>query len=114
MSLRLLLESVFVGKNADQKVAVIGQAIVQQMRPKALLCPLPLALGILLHKNFASKFLNETIHSMGFACSYKEVCKFERNAAVANLDVSSLLSGFFAQVPLYLNYIAVTFENGTI
>ena len=98
MSLRLLLESLFVGKNADHKVAALGQAIVQQIRPKALLCPMPLALGILLHKNFASKFLNETMHAMGFSCSYKEVCKFERNAAVASLDVSSLLNGFFVQV----------------
>ncbi len=59
------------------------QAIMQATRPRAILSPLQLGLGVQLHHHFASKFLIETLHKHGFSCSYK-VIKFERSAAVGS------------------------------
>ena len=36
-----------------------------------------------MHHHFRSKYLIESLHALGFSSSYKEVLKFERNAAMA-------------------------------
>ena len=48
-SLRTFLEQLFVGKNIDKKVASIGQAIMQAVRPRVLVTPLQLGLGVQMH-----------------------------------------------------------------
>ena len=46
-----------------------------------------------LHHHFASRFLIDSLHQHGFCCSYKEVHKFEQNAAVSQgTDVPCLTS----------------------
>lgn len=65
-SLKLLLEELFVGNDADLKVASIGQAIVQAVRPRVLIAPLQVGLAVQMHHHFASRFLVDTLNSHGF------------------------------------------------
>lgn len=80
-TLRLLLSSVFVGKNTNRKVASIGQAIVQAIRPRAVIAPVQLGLAVQGHHMYRSRFLIDSLHEMGFCSSYGEVQRFESNAA---------------------------------
>ena len=80
-SLRILLQTLFPG-NSSTKVASLGQAITQAARPRAILCPLQLGLGVQLHHHFSSRFLIDSLNAYGFCCSYSEVQHFERNASV--------------------------------
>ena len=81
-TLRLLLQIMFSGKSKEVKVASIGQAIMQGVRPRALLTPLQLGLGVQMHHHFASRFLIDSLNELGFSCSYAEVLRYERSAAV--------------------------------
>ena len=83
-SLRMFLKSLFVGTGTSVKIASIGQAMLQATRPRAILAPLQLGLGVQLLHHFASRFLVDTLHKHGFACSYNEVTMFERSAAVSS------------------------------
>lgn len=69
------------GKHEDRKVAAIGQAIVQAARPRSTLAPLQIGLAIQTHHMYRSRLLLDTLHNMGFAASFKEVLRFEKNAA---------------------------------
>lgn len=77
----MLLNGLFVGKQSRRKVAGIGHAIVQAVRPRAVIVPLQLGLGVQVHHLYRSQFLVNTLHEMGFSSSYKEVMRFEKNAA---------------------------------
>lgn len=55
---------------------------MQCAKPNTILAPLQFGLGVQLHKAFASRFLIETLYRLGFSCSYHEVRKFLKNAAV--------------------------------
>ena len=81
-TLLTFLERVIHGTNAGVKVASIGQAIMQATRPRVPLAPLRISLAVQLHHHFASRFLIESLHNMGFCAPYKEVKRFGRNAAV--------------------------------
>jgi len=54
-SVHTLLQTLFPA-NSCTKVASLGQAITQATRPRVILCPLQLGLGVQLH-HFSSKFL---------------------------------------------------------
>ena len=82
-SLQVLLRNMFVGKKVDVKLASIGQAIMHAIRPRVLLAPLQLGLGIQMHHQFSSCFLIDTLHAQCCSCSYQEVKKYERSAAVS-------------------------------
>ncbi len=82
-SLQLMLNTLFTSKCEQVKVASIGQAIMQIAQPRTILAPIQVGLGVQLHHHFASNFLMDTLNKHGFCCSYSEVTKFERNAAVA-------------------------------
>ena len=81
-SLRMFLDNLFVGKEKSVLLASIGQAIMQQVRPKTLIVPLQLGLGIQMHQHFASRFLTDSLNKHGFCVSYSEVLKYEHCAAV--------------------------------
>lgn len=72
-TLKHLLKQLAVGKNADTKIASIGQAIMQCIRPRAMIAPLQIGLGVQMHRHFASKFLIDSLHQHGFCSSYQEV-----------------------------------------
>ena len=81
-SLRIFLDNLFVGKGKSVPVALIGKDIMQQVRPKALIVPLQIGLGIQMHHDFGSKFLIDSLNKHGFCVSYSEIFKYERCAAV--------------------------------
>ena len=72
-SLQLMLTTIFRGKDVDLKVASIGQAIMQAARPRILICPMQIGLAVQIHHCFSSKFLVDTLYSLGFSSSYNEV-----------------------------------------
>ena len=60
--------------------------------------PLQFALGIQMHHHFASKFLNDTLHSMGFCSSYYTVQNYEKSPAVSQgTDIPGYEAGSFIQ-----------------
>ena len=96
--LRLLLENVFVSKNSGKQIAFIGQSIMQQARPRALIMPHQVIVAIPMHHHFSSRYLIDSPNSMGFSSSYTEVIKFERNtAAFKGTDIDNLEDGAFIQ-----------------
>ena len=78
----IFLDNLFVGKEKSVSLASIGQAIMQQVRPKALIVPLQLGLGIQMHQHFGSRFLIDSLNKHWFCVSYSEVVKYEHYAAV--------------------------------
>ena len=80
-TLHTLLDLLLVGQNKPRKVASIGQALIQAARPRAVLAPLQVGLGVQAHHLHRSKLIVETLSAMGFCSSYKEVLRFEKNAA---------------------------------
>ena len=65
----------------ETKVAAVGHAIAQAVRPRSIVAPLQIGLAIQAHHVFRSRFLVDVLHAMGFASSYREVVRFEKNAA---------------------------------
>ena len=95
VTLKLLLESIIIGKDSELKIASIGQAIMQAARPRILLAPLQLGLGIQMHHHFSSRFLIDSLHHHGFCCSYNEVQQFEHSAAFSyNSNIANLTTQF--------------------
>ena len=87
-SLRFLLQHLFVGKDTSRKVAGIGQAVVQAVRPRAVIAPLQLGVAVQMHHLYRSWFLIDSLSTIGFASSYPEVQKFEMNVTCSlALDV---------------------------
>ena len=79
----MFLKQLIISSNCDRKIASIGQAIVQAAAPSRAISPLQIGLGVQMHHHFGSKFLIETLNSLGFCSSYHEVQRFEQSAAVS-------------------------------
>lgn len=102
-SLRFLLQHLFVGKDTSRMVAGIGQAVIQAVRPRAVIAPLQLGLAVQMHHLYRSRFLIDSLSTMGFSSSYSEVQRLEVNAACSLapdvlgdmdiLDMSLLFAG---------------------
>lgn len=98
VSLKSFLQIIFTRKNAEMKLASIGQAIVQAARPRVVMAPLQVGLAIQLHHQFASKFLIDTLNALGFCSSYTEAQRFESSAAVSTgTDIPQFTTGTFLQ-----------------
>ena len=85
--LKIFMKIVFAGKDVDVKPASIGQAIIQASRPRILMAPLQIGLGVQMHHHFQSKFLIESLNSHGFCCSYDEVKRYERCASMTEHEI---------------------------
>ena len=97
-SLQVFLRSLFSEKDSEVKIAAIGQAIVQATRPRLMLAPLQVGLGVMLHHQCCSRYLIDNLNAMGFCCSYSEVQRFEANAAAdQNTDIPGCASGVTLQ-----------------
>jgi hypothetical protein len=96
--LQMFLNALLFGKDVRLKVASLGQAIMQATRPRAIVAPLQLGLGVRMHHQFASKFIIDSLNSHGFCCSYSTVQKYERSAAAAQgTDIPGWIPGHFIQ-----------------
>ena len=84
-TLQHFLTILFVGKNVKVKIASIGQAIIQAARPHVLIAPMQLGLGVQMHHHFATRFLIDSLYAHGFCCSYSEVQRYERSAAITQV-----------------------------
>ncbi|CAG2196498.1 unnamed protein product [Mytilus edulis] len=82
-SLRIFLNSLFSEADCVTKISAIGHAIIQATRPRSVIAPLQIGLGIQMHHHFSSRFLIDTLYNLGFCSSYSEVQKFEMNAAAS-------------------------------
>ena len=107
-TLRVFLEAMIIGKNADIKIASIGQAIMQAVRPHVLLAPLQVGLGVQMHRKFGSEFLINSLYRHGFSISYSEVKKFEANAAASSRTDINFQAGEFGQC---LQFIADNIDH---
>ena len=52
------------------KVSINRTSYHQAARPRVLLAPLQIGLYVQLHHHFASRFLIDSLHRLGFCCSY--------------------------------------------
>ena len=88
----------FVAKGSDKRIASTGQAIMQAVRPKAIIAPLQIGLGVQMHRQFGSRFLIDSLHSHAFCSSCSEVQKFERSAAYhQGMEIEGINNGSFIQ-----------------
>lgn len=69
-SLQTLLRALFNQNDSSVKVASVGQAIIQASRPRTLIAPLQIALSVQMHHHFGSRFLLDTLNTLGFACFF--------------------------------------------
>ena len=60
-SLRVFLEVLITISNSEVKRASLGQAIMQHIRPRSLLCPLQIGLAVQLHSDFGSRDLVDAL-----------------------------------------------------
>ncbi len=81
-TLQAFLQVLFTGKNTEMKRASVGQAIMQGTRPRIILAPLQFGLALEMHHKFSSRFIVDTLNKHGFGCSYAEIQRFERSAAL--------------------------------
>ena len=105
MSVRLLCEKLCVGKEVQRKVAAIGQIIIQAVRPRAVIAPLQLGLAVQLHYMYRSRFLIDTLNTMGMCSSYSEVTRFVFNAACM---------GALSPIGVMMEYMALLFAGDNV
>lgn len=82
-SLVIVLQGLIKTKDANLKIAAIGQAIVQAAYPRRVIALLQLGLSVLVHHLTGSKFIIQLLNRFGFCSSYDEVKRFELCASVA-------------------------------
>ena len=105
-----MLQQLFIEKDTRRKQASIGQAIVQAVRPRAVLAPLQLGLAVRMHHHLRSRFLIDNLAEMGDCSSYSEVQRFEENAACSDvLGTASIFKGmlFLAADNVYHNIVSL-------
>ena len=81
----------------SKKVGSLGQALMQAARPRSMMMPLQIGLGLELHHQFASKFLIDTLSNLGFCKSYLEVRMFEKKTTVTQAQFTEDARGKFVQ-----------------
>ena len=106
------MESLVTGNDNSVSKSAIGQALVQACKPKAVLTPLHIGLGVQLYRHFGSKFLigTCTLNNLRISSSYWEVHQFETNAIAAqNIHIPGFFTGSLLQfVADNVNYIIRT------
>ena len=65
------------------KQDAIGECIVQAARPRSIIAPTLLGLGIEMHHLFASKYLIKQLSKLGFSVSYDEIIRFKQSSVLS-------------------------------
>ena len=61
--------------------------------------PLQVRLAVQLHHHYASRFLVDSLHHLGFCCSYQQVQEFEQCAAFSHgTDIFNFINQFIQYV----------------
>lgn len=77
---------------------------MQAVKPRVILAPLQLGLGIQCHHHFGSNFLVDTLNDLGFCCSYAEVQRYEQSsAAINNKEIPGFVPGNFVRLWLIMS-----------
>lgn len=96
--LRSFLSTIFKTRKTDMKtrIAAIGQAIMQQSRPRSLMAPLQFAMTMRVHDD--SPGLVSHLNKFGFCLSDDEAYLFKACAASDSPDPFSLMTGKFGWI----------------
>ena len=114
-SLCFFLSGMINSSNESSHIAAIGQELLQASRPRSLLAPLQFGLAVQVNHHFASRFFNDLLHSLGFACSYDVVQSFSKKKTVAitqGSELSLLEPGTFGQY--HVEFIADNVDHNQI
>ena len=78
--LSLFLKSI-VSSNLEQ--ISLGECIVQAARPRTVITPICLGLGVELHHTFGSKFLIKQLARLGFCVSNDEIIRYKQSVVLS-------------------------------
>ena len=82
----------------EVKKTAIGHSIVQAVRPRSVVAPIPFALGITVDHMCASKYLLNILYRLGMSISYDEVLRFKQSVTrCETLDKPQAFPNFFTQ-----------------
>ena len=81
-TLKCFLTGVLKGKGSEQasvsrRCLAIAHTLIAACRPRSFISPLLLAIGVFLHRKYASRELIDILSSLGFTHNYKEVQRYE-------------------------------------
>lgn len=76
-SLELLLSKLLVGKLRCVKIGAVGQAVMQAIRPRSLLC-------LSTNQSAWSRYLIDILYHLGFCSYYSKVTRFERTVSLVS------------------------------
>ena len=78
--LEVFLQHLIPSTSATLKRQCISQCILQAMRPRTLIQPIPFALGVSFDKSFGSKWLIQTLSRLGICIGPEEVLGFKESS----------------------------------
>ena len=105
-SLRIFMDNLLERKKSIP-LASIGQAIMKQVRPKALIVHPQLDLGIQMYSHFGSRFLTDSLNKHKFCASYNEVLKYKRCAiAHQGTQIPSVSESSSAEPTNFTHHVA--------
>lgn len=62
LTMKILLQNKFVGKDTDAKVASKRHVIMQSVRPRGIVTPMIIGLAVQTHRQFSSRFLLDSLY----------------------------------------------------
>ena len=65
---------------SEEKKVALGHCIVQAVRPRTTIAPIPFGIGVSVDSVCASKYLLNLLYSLGLSVSYDEVRRFKHSA----------------------------------
>lgn len=95
--LQTFMDTLITKTGCDLKKAAIGQSIIQACRPRSFICPIPLGIGVQVHRDFGSRLLIDELYRLGFSVSYDEVQRFLQSSVMEERNVDAIPAGSFSQ-----------------
>jgi hypothetical protein len=84
--------------SSELKHVALSHCIVQAARPRSVISPVLLAVGVSMDHVFGSRWLIETLARLGVSVSYDEVYLFKQSCVQsADVDKQQLLTDAFVQ-----------------